>query len=116
VVTLGTGGARGQSRAFVAMDGEFRIEWEQRQTSRGPAIAGYVWNDSGMPAARVAVLVEGLDGTGGRVVNTTIGYVVGVVPGFGRTPFEVRVPSAASYRLRISSYDWLKGGAGGGGM
>jgi len=74
-----------------------------------------VYNDAGMPASKVSVLVEGLDGTG-HPVNATIGYVIGTVPALSRAYFEVRVPSAASYRVSISSFEWMKGGGGGGGM
>jgi hypothetical protein len=97
--------------AAVGAVSDFRVDWEQRQTQRGSVIAGYVHNDGGMTASKVSVLVEGLDG-GGRLVSATIGYVVGTVPAFNRTYFEVRVPGAASYRVKVLSFEWIKGGAG----
>jgi hypothetical protein len=113
-LALGTSQARYQPYAFAEGERDFRVEWEERQTRRGPAIAGYVYNDTGMPAAKVSVLVEGLD-EAGHPVTTTIGYVMGTVPALSRAYFEVRVPSAASYRVSVSSFEWLKGGGGGGG-
>jgi hypothetical protein len=101
------------SAAFAGGDRDFRVEWEQRETRRGRAIAGYVYNNAGMPASKVSVLVEGLDGAG-HPVNATIGYVIGTVPALSRTYFEVQVPAAVSYRVSISSFDWVKGGAAGG--
>jgi hypothetical protein len=112
---LDTNLARPQPYSFAEGERDFRVEWDQHPTGLGPAIGGYVYNNAGMPAARVRVLVEGLDGAG-RPINTTIGYVVGTVPGFSRTPFEVRVPGAASYRVSVLSFEWLKGAGGGGGM
>jgi hypothetical protein len=59
---------------------EFRVEWERRQTSRGSAIVGYVYNNAtGMPASKVRVLVDGWDASG-RAVNSTVAYVLGTVP------------------------------------
>ncbi len=113
-LALGTSQAGHQPYAFAEGEHDFRVEWEQRQTRLGPAIAGYVYNDAGMPASKVSVLVEGLDGTG-HPVTATIGYVGGTVPALSRAYFEVRVPTAVSYRVSISSFEWLKGGGGGGG-
>ena len=113
-LALGMSPARPRPYAFAGGERDFRVEWQQRQAKRGPAIAGYVYNDAGMPASKVRVLVEGLDGTGHRV-TATIGYVMGTVPALSRGYFEVRVPSAVSYRVSISSFEWLKGGGGGGG-
>ena len=113
VLTLGTSAARSQPYSLAEGQRDFRVEWSQHDTRRGVAIGGYVYNNAGMPAARVSLLVEGLD-EAGRLVNTTVGYVVGTVPGFSRTPFDVRVPGAASYRVNVLSFEWLKGGGGGG--
>lgn len=112
-LALGTGQARHQRYAFAGGERDFRVEWEQRQTRAGPAIAGYVYNDAGTAASSVRMLVEGLDGTG-HTINATISYVIGTVPALGRAYFEARVPSAVSYRVSISSFDWIKGGGGGG--
>ena len=87
---------------------DLSVEWERRHAARGPVIAGYVVNSYGIPAARVSVLVEGLD-SAGQVVNETVGYVAGTVPALGRAYFEVKVPDATSYRVLVASSDWIKG-------
>jgi hypothetical protein len=111
-VTLGATSAWPQPSALA--EREFRVEWERRETSRGSAIAGYVYNNAtGMTASKVRVLVDGVDASG-RAVNSTVAYVLGTVPAFTRTYFEVRVPEAASYRVSVLSFEWLRGGAGGG--
>jgi hypothetical protein len=112
-LALGTSQGRHQEYAFAGGERDFRIEWEQHQTRFARAIAGYVYNDAGTPASKVSVLVEGLDETG-HPVKATIGYIVGTVPALSRAYFEVQVPSAVSYRVSISSFDWIKGGGGGG--
>jgi hypothetical protein len=105
-LAVGMTSARPQSSALAERD--FRVEWEPRQTVQGSAVSGYVYNTSAMTAAKVRVLIQGLD-TSGRPVNSTIGYVIGTVPAFNRTYFEVCAPSAISYRVSISSFEWLKG-------
>lgn len=104
--------ALAQGGENVQGDRYFRVEAEPRQTRRGPALAGYVYNSYGMTAHRVELLVEGLDASG-NVVSSTIGHVSGTVPPFDRAYFEVRVPAgAASYRARVRWWEWTaRGGA-----
>jgi len=104
--------AQPQSSATGGMAAELRVEWDVHRTEPRPLIRGYVNNAGGTTAARVTVLVEGLDGAG-QSVNSTVGYVFGVVPAFNRTYFEVHVPPAVNYRVSVLSYDWIKGGGGG---
>jgi len=87
---------------------DLRIEWQTRPAARGSLIAGYVHNETGTTADKVLLRIEGLDDAG-RVTSTSTGYVVGTVPPFNRTYFEVLVPTAASYRVNISSFEWIKG-------
>jgi hypothetical protein len=98
--------ASAQSSAAPGADRFFRIEAEQRQTKRGPVISGYVYNSHAASADKVVLRIEGLD-AGGQVVSTTTSYVMGGVPLFGRTYFEVRVPAgAASYPVVIFSFEF----------
>ena len=91
-----------------------RVDWSSQPRTRGALIAGYVFNDNGTPVADVLLRIEGLDGEG-HVVRTSTGYVFGTVPAFNRTYFEVPVPAASSYRVAVSSFQWMKGGGGGAG-
>ncbi len=112
-LALATTWARPQPSALAERD--FRVEWELRRTARASVIAGYVYNASGMAATKVSLLAQGLDASG-RPVNSTVGHVLGTVPAFSRAYFEVRVPEADAYRVSLLSFEWLKGGGGGGGM
>ena len=104
--------ARAQGGENVQGDRYFRVESEPKQTRRGPALAGYIYNSYGMTAHRVELLIEGLDASG-TVVSSTIGHVMGTVPPFDRSYFEVRVPAgAASYRVKVRWWEWTaRGGA-----
>ena len=92
-----------------------RVDWRSDVAARGSVISGYVFNDNGTTVSQVLLRVDGLDETG-AVVSTSTGYVFGTVPAFNRTYFEVSVPTASSYRVAVSSFQWMKGGGGGGGM
>lgn len=110
-ILLAAGVARGQDFG-APLDRSFRLELDPPRVSRGrPVITGYIYNDYGMWAENVTLLVEGLDASG-QVVARTTGYVNGSVPGGGRTSFEVPVPSAAvTYRVKVRYYDLRGGGS-----
>ena len=102
-VVVGTGAGWAQDVAR-----HFRLEWEVAKGRRGQAVvSGYLYNDYGVPAVRVQLLVEVLDASG-RTVAEAVAYVDREVPPFGRAYFEVGVPRAgAGYRVRVNFYDWM---------
>jgi len=107
---LGTGAAWAQNFG-APLDSYFRLEWEVEQASSDrPRITGYVYNDRGLWALNVRLLVEAVDATG-RTLSTARGYVSGDIPPNGRAYFQVAVPAGkGSYRVRVESFDWFKGG------
>ncbi len=90
----------------------FRVEWEPMTSKRGPAVRGYVYNDRGYIAGNIRLIVESLDGAG-QLAATTIGYLPGTAPPFGRLYFEVPVSApATSYRVRVGAWEPLgRGGS-----
>src|SRR5262245_45110502 len=60
-------------------------------------VFGEVRNSNTSPAQHVVLVAEGLD-QDGRVVSRGRGYVLGVVPSRGNTPFEIRISSSGSER------------------
>jgi hypothetical protein len=96
------------------IDSRLRFEWDVRQGRSGrPGIVGYLYNDYMRAATDVRLLVETLDASG-RVIDRAYGFVVGGVPAFNRTPFDVPLKTAgASYRITVTSYDWRDGGSSG---
>jgi len=109
VVSVSPG--RAQPDTVMGSEQDLRVAWEPNQTPRGTVIAGYVLNASGLTADKVLLRIESLN-EAGRAVNTNTGYVMGTVPAFNRTYFEVSVATAISYRVSISSLQWIKGGGG----
>jgi len=75
-------------------------------------VFGEVRNTNTSPAQHVVVMAEGLD-QDGRVVSRGRGYVLGIVPSRGTTPFEIRISSSGSerrYRVQIESFEFVTGG------
>jgi hypothetical protein len=75
-------------------------------------VFGEVRNQNSSSAQHVVVVAEGLD-QDGRVVSRAKGYVLGVVPGRGSAPFEIRMLAGGSekrYRVQIESFEFQVGG------
>ena len=100
---MSVGSAAGQNYAPGSLDGSFRFEWKKT----GRTISGYVYNTSNRWAARMQLAVEGVDRSG-KVVAKTTTWVLGGVPPNGRASFEASVPEAASYQVRVLSFEWTE--------
>ena len=87
----------------------FKLSWEASARRGEPVVSGYIANESGFTAARIRLLVEGLDPSG-QVVSQRLGWVAHPVAPSTRTYFEVPVGSSApSYRVSVFAFDWLLG-------
>jgi len=110
LVLLGTAGPIGtlaraaQLFAPETLDRNFRLEWSRA----GKNLNGFVYNMANRRAARMILLVEGLDGSGQPVTKTTTW--VRDVPPNNRAFFQVAVPTAADYRVTVQSFDWVEDG------
>lgn len=111
-VLLGVvGGASAQLYAPESLDRYFRLEWQATHDKKGPAIEGYVYNQGAQHADRMRLVIERLDGAG-KIAGSSSVWVLGTVPMGGRAYFHASVPEAASYRVRVLSFDWTgRGGA-----
>jgi hypothetical protein len=87
----------------------FSVTWESGQHGNSQVVSGYVTNTSPYDLANVRVLVEALD-AGGQVVEQRVGYLPGELRGGGRLYFEMPIASAATYRVRVFSYDRMEAG------
>ena len=95
------------------LDEHFRIEYQVTPGQSKPVVDGYIYNVySGLSAARMQLAIDRLDGSG-NVIGTSTTWVLGEVPPNNRAYFTARVEPAASYRVRILSFDWV-GRTGGG--
>jgi len=89
------------------LDQRFRIEYQVTPDQSKPVLDGYIYNVySGLSAAHMQLAIERLDASG-NVIGTTTTWVLGDVPPNNRAYFTTRVEPAASYRVRILSFDWI---------
>jgi hypothetical protein len=105
VLLAPSAGSAGPIHADDTLQRYFRLEWETTPAARGPEVRGYVENVGNVPVDRMRLVVERLD-AGGVVVGTSTTWVMGVVIPSHRTYFTTRVDPAASYRVRILTFDW----------
>ncbi|MGH7388718.1 MAG: hypothetical protein ACREM3_04585 [Candidatus Rokuibacteriota bacterium] len=113
LTATGTGLAAQLHPLIAGWEQYFKVEWQAGDRSGKPVVYGKVFNDFGMPAANVRLLVEGLDG-GGAVTSQRVEWLGGGIlePGM-RAYFEVPSPGAApSYRVSVFAFDWVQMGGG----
>ena len=90
----------------------FKLQWEAADHKGRPVVQGSIFNDYGVPARKIRVLVDSLDAAGG-VTGQTIGYVAFDLTAGTSAPFEVPVPArAAAYRVVIFQWEWTQSGGG----
>jgi hypothetical protein len=97
-----TGPALAAGEVQESSDPAFRLEWARD----GRKVDGYVYNRTSRYAAKMRLLVEGLDASG-KVTAATGTWVTDVPPN-NRSYFQVAVPDAQSYRVTIVSYTWIQ--------
>lgn len=89
----------------------FHLAFDTVKNARGQSIVtGYVYNDYGIPADNVQVLIISTDASGRPVASTTR-TVRGVVPALGRGYFEAEVPDGGRYEIHVVSFDFVVGPA-----
>lgn len=102
-----TGGVAGAQTDFGAEAGHWlKLDWKVAEQPGRAVVYGYVFNDFGLAARDVSLLVEGLDPEG-RVVTRAYGRVPFVVAPGTSGYFETAVAPAARYRVSVSSYTWM---------
>lgn len=85
----------------------FKVSWDTTKRHGRTLVEGYVDNVSPYSVTGLRVLVDGLD-AGGGVVHQRVAWVPGDLGGGGHLYFSVPVDPAASYRVRIFSYDRIE--------
>jgi len=102
-----TGDGAGAQTDFGAGPGHWlKLDWQVAEQPGRAVVYGHVFNDFGLPARDVSLLVEGLDAQG-RVVTRALGHVPFVVAPGTRGYFETALAPAAEYRVSVHSYAWM---------
>jgi hypothetical protein len=82
-----------------------KLDWQTAPAGPRTAVWGHVYNDFGLPARDIQLLVQALD-EAGRPVAQTIAWIPFVLAPGTTGYFEARVPPAASYRVSVASFSW----------
>ena len=99
-----------QNFGAVGWEKFFTLDWEAAAHRGRSVVRGYVVNEYGAPAARIQLLVEGVNGAG-AVVATTMAHVFSEVQPGGRAYFEVPAPGpSGAYRVRVLSWERIEAG------
>jgi hypothetical protein len=90
-----------------SLDQRFKIEFQVTPGQSRPELSGYVYGQySGIAATHMQLEIERLDANG-QVIGRSTTWVLGDVPPGNRAYFTTRVEPAASYRVRVISFDWV---------
>jgi hypothetical protein len=90
-----------------SLDQRFKIEFQVTPGQSRPELSGYVYGQySGISAEHMQLEIERLDANG-QVIGRSTTWVLGEVPPGNRAYFTTRVEPAASYRVRVLSFDWI---------
>lgn len=111
-VAAGAAGASAQTFTPQSPHGLSVTFTTERAGGTRVLVFGEVRNTNTSSAQHVVLVAEGLD-QDGRVVSRGRGYVLGIVPSRGTSPFEIRISSGGSerrWRVQIESFEFASGG------
>jgi hypothetical protein len=90
----------------------FKIDWQAGERRNKPVVYGYLKNEWGMPAARIQLLVEGIDAQGAVVGQKVAWFGPTLNPGI-RSYYEVGVPwQTPTYRVSVFAFEWVQAPGG----
>ena len=106
IAVLLLAGSAGAQTNFGADPARFlKLDWQTAPAGPLTAVWGHVYNDFGLGARDIQLLVQALDEAGRPVAHTFARVPYIVTPGTTGY-FEARVPPAASYRVSVASFSW----------
>jgi hypothetical protein len=105
LVLLFSGAAAAQTDFGADPARYLKLDWKAAPAGAQTAVWGHVYNDFGLPARDIQLLVQALD-EAGRPVAHTITWVPFVLAPGTTASFEARVPAAASYKVSVASFSW----------
>jgi hypothetical protein len=103
--TIGTATVASAQMAIASDESPFRFQLEQRESPRGLAVEGWVYNALPWRITNVRVQVDSIDANGTLVASAS-GWVLGDVAAGGRGYFYVPISAqAATYRATVQRFD-----------
>jgi hypothetical protein len=86
----------------------FTVDWQSAERRGRPIVQGRIYNNWGLAASDVRLLVNGLD-PAGQVVEQRVAWLGTLLTPGTTAPFEVALQRPASaYRVEVFSFDWVQ--------
>src|SRR5688500_17959853 len=82
-----------------------KLDWQTAPAGAHTSVWGHVYNDFGLPARDIQLLVQAVDESG-RPVAQAIAWVPYILAPGTTGYFETRLPPAATYRVSVASFSW----------
>jgi hypothetical protein len=82
-----------------------KLDWKTAPAGAHTSVWGHVYNDFGLPARDIQLLVQAVDESG-RPVAQAIAWVPYILAPGTTGYFETRLPPAATYRVSVASFSW----------
>ena len=104
-VLLLAAGAAAQTNFGADPARYLKLDWKTAPAGPYTSVWGHVYNDFGLPARDIQLLVQAMDETGRPVAQTFARVPFVLTPGTTAS-FEARLPTAATYRVSVASFSW----------
>jgi hypothetical protein len=99
--------AQNYTPLIVGWEQFFTITSETARVGGRPRVVGYLQNESGSPARRIQLLIEGLDASG-KVTGQTIAWFGHDLTAGARGYFDVPAPPGAHHRVSVFAFDFVQ--------
>jgi hypothetical protein len=106
-VLLLAAGASAQTNFGADPARYLKLDWKTAPAGPYTSVWGHVYNDFGLPARDIQLLVQAFDESG-RPVAQTIAWVPFVLAPGTTGSFEARLPTAATYRVSVANFGWAQ--------
>jgi hypothetical protein len=86
----------------------FKLTWTVGEYRGRPVVSGKIYNDWGLTAANVRLLVDELDANG-QIVDQRLGWLGFTLTPGTTAPFEIPVAHRTpNYRVSVFAFDWVQ--------
>jgi hypothetical protein len=86
----------------------FKLTWTVEERKGKPVVTGKIYNNWGLAAANMRLLVDELDANG-RIVDQQVGWLGFMLTPGTSAPFEIPVAhSTPNHRVSVFAFDWVQ--------
>ena len=95
---------------MVGWERYFTLSWTVEERKGKPVVIGKIYNNWGLAAANMRLLVDELDANG-QIVDQKLGWLGFTLTPGTTAPFEIPVAHATpNHRVSVFAFDWVQAG------